>query len=111
MTPLTKDSLGVFRTPKIEALLQEEFFQMPHHVKKSNLKKDWPFIKSVAIERISNLLTKRPHVRFAAVLVEMENFGRGPLDWELGTRRTDIFIIQNVPKVIRFKAPVLNTSR
>ena len=105
MTQVANDSLDVFRTPKIEAQLQKDLFQMPHHIKNSNLKKDWPCIKSATIKWISNLLTKRPDIRFAAVLVEVENFRRGPLDGELGPRRTDILIIQNVPKVIRSKTP------
>ena len=50
MTQVAKDSLDVFRTPKIEAQLQKDLFQMPHHIKKSNLKKDWPCIKSATIK-------------------------------------------------------------
>lgn len=59
----------------------------------------------------TNILTKRPDIRFAAVLVKMEHFRRGPLDWELSSRGTDVFIIQNVPAIMRVKHTVLIVTK
>lgn len=59
----------------------------------------------------TNILTKRPDIRFAAVLVKMEDFRRGPLDWELSSRGTDVFIIQNVPAIMGVKHTVLMATQ
>lgn len=59
----------------------------------------------------TTVLTKRPDIRLAAVLVKMEHFGRGPLDWELSPRGTDVFIIQNVPAIVGVKHTVLTVTK
>ena len=59
----------------------------------------------------TNRLTKRPDIRFAAVLVKMEHFGWGPLDWELSSRGTDVFVIQNIPAIVGVKHTVLMATK
>jgi hypothetical protein len=55
-------------------------------------------------------LTERPDIRLATVFVEMKDFRWAPLDWELSSRRTDIFIVQNIPATRGFEHTVLMAS-
>lgn len=81
------------------------------HCVKSQTSKSWKE-KAATILNLTtaNVLTEWPDVRLATVLVEMKNFRWGPLDWELSSRRTDIFIVQNVPVPKGFEHTGLTAS-